>query len=121
MLKPHFFEKYTFLEFFDTERIIDDEAGISIFTVSLRDGFLFSLYVSPHEEYVSLKLTKEDLDKPIFEISLSHLGSISCDAESLHFFKEKDQSRFPYQDVHIIKPFWSVKIKPSVHLQLEIK
>jgi len=115
MLKPHFFEKYTFLEFFDTEKSIDDEAGISIFTVSLKDGFLFSLYVSPHEEYVSLKLVKENADKPIFEISLSHLSSISCDAESLHFFKADDQARFPYQDEHIIKPFWSVRVKPSIH------
>jgi hypothetical protein len=120
MTQPNFFEKYTLLEFFGTERIIDHEADISIFTVSLKDGFLFSLYVSPHEEYTSLRLEKEGLDKPIFDISLSRLSSISCDAESLHFFKDKDQSRFPYQDEYIIKPFWSVRIKPSVHLQLEI-
>jgi hypothetical protein len=115
-----FFERRLFLEFFDTEKIIDAEVNISLFTVSLLDEFKFSLYISPHEEFVILELIDQRRNSSIFEIGLNHLSHISCNEQSLHFFKVDNQPSSPYQDKNLQSPFWSIKIKPMVYFQLDV-
>jgi hypothetical protein len=115
-----FFERHLFLEFFDTEKIIDAEVHISLFTVSLLDGFKFSLYISPHEEFVILELIDQQKNSSIFEIELNHLSHVTCDEQSLHFFRANNQPSSPYQDKNLQSPFWSIKIKPMVYFQLDV-
>jgi hypothetical protein len=115
-----FFEKYMFLEFFDTEKIIDEDASISVFTVTLEDNTVFSMYVSPHEEYVSLELVKKNRASSIFEIGIAGLSHIKCDKETIYFFRQHEKSNFSYQDVHLVEHFWSIRVKPTVHFRLNL-
>ncbi|HEV2601267.1 MAG TPA: hypothetical protein VGT41_03135 [Candidatus Babeliales bacterium] len=115
-----FYERYTFLEFFDREEIIDLEVSISKYIISLDDRSIFSLCISPHEEYATMKLIIDNASSPIFEISISSLDRISCTDDSLYFFKQSNDIPFPYQDAHLKEPFLIVRVKPTVSFQCDI-
>lgn len=115
-----FYERYTFLEFFDREEVIDEEASILRYIVCLEDKSIFSLYFSLHEGYAIIDLAFDSTDKIIFEIGISDLDRISCTDDSLCFFKVNNDPVFPYQDAQLKEPFLIVRVKPTVSFQCDI-
>ncbi|HEV2601617.1 MAG TPA: hypothetical protein VGT41_04920 [Candidatus Babeliales bacterium] len=115
-----FYERYTFLEFFDREEVIELEASILRYIMFLEDGSIFSLYFSLHEGYAAIKLGFNNTDKSIFEISINGLNRISCTDDSLCFFKRSKDIPFPYQDLQLKEPFLIVRVKPTVSFQCDI-
>jgi len=107
------FERYKFLEFFDYERIIEEDALDLEYVINLEEGFIFKLHVQIFDGYASITLNHNKLDVFIFNIAVNCVRTISCDESFLYFYKE-DKEGFLYKEQKLIEPFLIVRIKPSV-------
>lgn len=115
-----FYERYTFLEFFDREEIVDQEVSISRYIISLEDKSIFCVTIFLHERSVTIKLAFDNINKTIFEISISDLERVSCTDDSIYFFKKSQDTPFLYQDLLLNEPSLVVRVKPTVFFQCDI-
>lgn len=109
------YTRYEFLEFFDHEKVIDEEAGQIEYSLLVAPDFLFTLYVSVYDEYASVTFSHNKWITPIFDIGIKHIEKIEFDQKTkgqliLNFYKEES-----------FEPVLSVMLKPTVHLQYSIK
>lgn len=107
--------KFEFLEFFDNEKIIDEEAGQIEYSLLVAPDFLFTLYVGLYDDFASVTFSYNKWPMPIFDIGLERIDKIELDRKKqdyvmLNFYKEEG-----------FEPVLSVMLKPTVQLQYSIK
>ncbi|MCX5921774.1 MAG: hypothetical protein NTX86_00380 [Candidatus Dependentiae bacterium] len=117
------FERYEFLEFFDTEKILDEEIGSVRYTIRLEHDFSFEIYVLAIDKYMSITLYHSKLSHVIFNIGFHEIDKIRLEktpnATFLVLYKE-DPEKFPYHDETTREPYLKIMIKPSVAIQLSL-
>ena len=80
------FTRYEFLELFDSESFVDEEAGIVEYFIFWNE-FSFSLYISPCEGVVILTLKHNNLENPLYDMSLRDVTFIEIVREKPNIVK----------------------------------
>jgi hypothetical protein len=116
------FIRWKFLEFFDTEKILQEDACIYSYNLQTLDGFIFSLYVSVFDEYCIIRLDRKNSPMhAIFEVSLKNVIRIDCDLEKLYFYQAKTPLlRTNREEEECLKePSFTLIVKPFVMLSMD--
>ena len=114
------FEQHEFLTFFDTEDVLEKEAGIVRYSVRDENKMLFSLYISTYDQYAIVSLKYGDVEKYVFEVGMRNISRISCDKQNLYFYKNKEDHLCSQQDANLIEPFLIVNVKPTVAISIDL-
>ena len=118
------FERYRFLEVFDQERMIDEAAGISEYTL-FSDDIIFILTISSSEDSARIQITQKDLSKPVADFKLKRVSNIVCDEKQVGFVNllfcrdEKVDPSFYIERVP--NPFLTVRIKPHISISYDFE
>lgn len=107
------YKRLELLEFFDNERIIDNEAESVEYSLSL-DGFLFKLYLAAYDEFSSATLLYGKWDNPIYNIGLNKIIKVEIvqfkpGISSLKFYRE-----------NLSDPVLSIMFKPTISFQVSL-
>jgi hypothetical protein len=81
------YDRYELFALFENEKVID--AGAEVFEYSLYDDdFVFTLYFSPYENFVSLTSKYKNWVDPVYKISMNDISEIRLTKEAyLHFYR----------------------------------
>lgn len=110
------FQRWTFLEFFDEENMLEAEGQIIVYNVNTMINSLLSLYMEPYEQSIVITLMEKDTKHIIFEVSIKNITKITCNETTLFFYKEKKQSNYST----CFEPDYTIVVKPKVSLSLHL-
>jgi hypothetical protein len=109
-----YYDQIDFLEHFDNERILDEEAGIFEYTVISIEKLKLTLQMNVYEDTVFFTLTSED-DFNIIDFGLENITIVRCDKNHpsiIRFLFYKENEEHPIVTAHI---------KPRISLYLDIE
>ena len=109
-----YYDPIDLLEHFDTERVLDEEAGIFEYTVISIDKLKLTLQMNVYEDTAFFTLTSKD-DFNIIDFGLENITTVRCDKNNpgivrFLFYKENEEH-----------PVVTAYIKPRVSLFLDIE
>jgi hypothetical protein len=117
------FIRWKFLEFFDTEQIIEKEAHIYKYYFDTPDGFVFSLYISIFDECCIIALNRKDHGAPaIIEVALDNVIRVDCDNEKLYFYQTKTSTlrTILEEEQSLLQPSYVILVKPLVTINVDL-
>jgi hypothetical protein len=121
----NFFERYTFLECFDTELVEGSNCQCcETYTYSLTDtNCIFIIGIDYADKSVSINLTPVNSDNPFFHLyfngTIDHISlTKECAITFLNLFK--DPLCGPFRDRTTEIPFLKIMIKPRVCIRWEL-
>jgi len=82
------YDKKTFVKIFDSFRVHDEIAEIIKFFLSSENDLMFTLYISPYDEYAVVMLKKKGVVRWIFDVCVENLDSIVYEESSLKFYRK---------------------------------
>lgn len=108
------YHRFELLELFDEEKAIDVEVDIFKYFLK-RNNFIFSLYISPHDDFCAISLFYENYKDFIFDIGINKLKKLEVNKKNddrtiLDFFDSKSE----------YIPVLSVIVKPTISVQFGI-
>lgn len=104
------YSRTDFLEFFDNEIIVNEEAGLYKYDIIIENIFKLELSIHIYDDFSSITLYYKDIKTPIFEIGIDNLEKISIrDNKFLEFYKKNHKN-----------PFVTVLAKDRVYLKANL-
>ncbi len=108
------YDHLDFLENFDIEHVIDEEAGIYSYDVTSKEGFTLHVYMITCEDTVCFTLSsKEGLT--LVDLGLHNITSIVCDKSKPGIV------RFLFYQADKKVPIVTAFIKPTIALSFDIE
>jgi len=120
-----FFERHEFLEFFDEEKILDEELGWYNYSVRLEQNLLLEVSFMVAESTFSLTLKHQNSERQIIGISFNRYSVDRLTLEksknfTVLFLYKIDFDVYPYRDKGTRVPDYSFVIKPSFSMDLNL-
>jgi len=99
------YDRIEFLEFFDTEKILDEEAGLFEYYVTSPEGITFDVYINLYECTICFTLTSKD-NTDLVDFAFHNMHTVVCDTNkpgSIYFLFYQEGKEDPVVTA-LIKP-----------------
>ncbi|HZW61014.1 MAG TPA: hypothetical protein VFF04_02210 [Candidatus Babeliales bacterium] len=107
------FNRIDFLEWFDTEEVVDQEAGYVRYIVSSDENITLSIFMNIHEDFISCSL-----DSPRHSL----LGFILQGISHIKCYKDKPGIvQFLFYEDGKEHPILKINIHPSIYLDFDFE
>ncbi len=102
-----------FLEYFDSEKVFDEESGLLEYTIKSEEKIALIIYLNVYEGTVCCSLLSPK-GIVLVDFAMHRITSISCDKNKPGFI------RFLFFKNEKIDPMLIVMIKPSIELSFDL-
>lgn len=86
------YDREKILNLFDSVYDVDPQVHIVRYSFSLKNGQVFTLFLSPFDARVSATLMRKDRESWIFDIGVKNVSCVSQDSNTLKIYKGENES-----------------------------